>query len=119
MVGDSQRKAVPAIAELELALEIGAPEVVWHSAGRQRRAGGPVPRPSRDLDQAVPVEHGVDRALGRNADVAVKSADQGFADLASTPMGFVTLGHDDQALDLPRQLVGVANRPARAVGQVY
>src|SRR6267143_560638 len=117
VVGDSQRKAVPAIAELELALEIGAPEVVWRGAGRQRRAGRPVPRPSRDLDQAVPVENGVDRALGRNADVAVQSADQDLADLAGTPMGLVALGRDDQALDLPRQLVGVANRPARTVGQ--
>jgi hypothetical protein len=34
-----------------------------------------------------------------------------------TPMGLVALGRDDQALDLPRQMVGVANRPARAVGQ--
>src|SRR5438034_10174038 len=33
--------AVPAIAELELALEIGAPEVVWRGAGRKRRAGRP------------------------------------------------------------------------------
>jgi hypothetical protein len=32
-------------------------------------------------------------------------------------MGLVALGRDNQALDLPRQLVGVANRPARAVGQ--
>jgi hypothetical protein len=32
-------------------------------------------------------------------------------------MRLVTLGRDDQALDLRRQLVGVANRPARAVGQ--
>ena len=31
MVGDSQRKAIPVIAELELALEIGTPEVVWPS----------------------------------------------------------------------------------------
>jgi hypothetical protein len=31
VVGDSQRKALPVIAELELALEIGAPEVVWPS----------------------------------------------------------------------------------------
>ena len=116
MVGDSQWKAVPAISELELALEIGAPEVVWRSAGRQRRAGRPVPRPSRDLDQAVPVEHGVDRALGRNADVAVQSADQTLADLTGTPMGFLALGRDDQGLDLLRQLVGVANRPARTVG---
>jgi hypothetical protein len=59
----------------------------------------------------------VDRALGRNADVAVQSADQELADLAGTPMGLVAFGRDDQALDLLRQLVGVANRPARAVGQ--
>jgi len=57
----------------------------------------------------------VDRALGRNADVAVQSADQELADLAGAPMRLVTLGRDDQAL--PRQLVGVANRPARTVAQ--
>src|ERR1700751_1647629 len=117
VVSDSQRKAVAAIAELELALEIGAPELVWRGAGRERRAGRPVPRPPRDFDQAVPVEHGVDRALGRNADVAVQSADQTLADLTRTPMGFLALRHDDQVLDLLRQLVGVANRPARTVGQ--
>ena len=59
----------------------------------------------------------MDRALGRNADVAVQSADQELADLTGTPMGLVALGRDDQALDLPGQLVGVANRPARTVGQ--
>src|SRR5437762_14280569 len=32
-------------------------------------------------------------------------------------MRLVTLGRDDQALELMRQLVGVANRPARTVGQ--
>ena len=47
----------------------------------------------------------MDCALGRNADVAVQSADQELADLAGTPMGLVALGRDDQALDLPRQLV--------------
>src|SRR4030088_66967 len=71
-VADSQPKAVPAIAELELALEIGAPEVVWRGAGRERRAGRRGRGPPRDLDQAVPGEHGVDRALGRNADVTVQ-----------------------------------------------
>ena len=59
----------------------------------------------------------MDRALGRNTDVAVQSADQELTDLAGTPVGLVALGRDDQALDLPRQLVGVANRPARTVGQ--
>src|SRR6201988_667626 len=117
MVGDSQWKAVPAIAELELALEIGAPEIVWRGAGRERRASRPVPRPPRDFDQAVPVEHGMDRAVGRNADVAVQSADQTLADLTGTPMGILALGRDDQGLDLLRQLVGVANRPTRTIGQ--
>src|ERR1700745_690973 len=37
VVGDSQRKTIPAIAELELALEIGAPEVVWRTLKRFRR----------------------------------------------------------------------------------
>src|SRR5260370_836907 len=44
-------------------------------------------------------------------------SDQELADPAGTPMGLVALGRDDQAFDLPRQLVGVANRRARAVGQ--
>src|ERR1700730_12763320 len=87
------------------------------STERARRAGRPVPRPPRDLDQAVPGAHGVDRALCPNADVAVQSADQELADLAGTPMGLVALGRVDQALDLPRQLVGVADRPGRAIGQ--
>jgi hypothetical protein len=42
----------------------------------------------------MPVEHGVDRALGRNADIAVQSADQKLADLAGTPMRLVALGCD-------------------------
>src|SRR5258708_19215364 len=81
VVGHSQRKAVPAIAELELALEIRAPEVVWRGAGRQRRAGRPVPRPSRDLAQAVPVVHGVYRALFRHADSAAPSSDHALPPL--------------------------------------
>src|SRR6516165_8008433 len=36
---------------------------------------------------------------------------------AGNLMGFLALGRDDQGLDLLRQLVGVANRPARTVGQ--
>ena len=46
VVGDGQRIAVPAVAELELALEVGAPEVVGRGARRQRRASGAVPRPA-------------------------------------------------------------------------
>ena len=46
VVGDGQRIAVPPIAELELALEVGAPEVVGREPLRQRRAGGPAARPA-------------------------------------------------------------------------
>ena len=38
MVGDGQRIAVAAVAELELALEVGAPQIVGRGALRQRRA---------------------------------------------------------------------------------
>src|SRR6516164_458946 len=64
---------------------------------------------------AAPVDSSV--PVARNADVAVQSTDQELADLAGTPMRLVTLGRDDQALDLRRQLIGIVNRPARAVGQ--
>ena len=35
LVGDGQRVAVAAIAELELALEVGTPELIGHGALRQ------------------------------------------------------------------------------------
>src|SRR6266436_2718490 len=69
------------------------------------------------LDEAVPVEHGMDRALGRNAHIAIQPPDQKLADLAGAPMRLVALGADDPALDLSRQLVGIAHRPGRAVAQ--
>ena len=47
VVGDGQRVAVSAVAELELALEVGAPEVVGGRARRQRRAAGAPARPAR------------------------------------------------------------------------
>ena len=60
---------------------------------------------------------GVDRALGRNPPVAVQPPDQQLADLARVPMRLVALEADDQALDLRRQLIGVAHWPARAVAE--
>ena len=115
MVGDRQGIAVAAVAELELALEVGAPQVVRRQALRQRRAGGAVARPAHALDQAVAVKHGMDGALGWNPHLTGEAADQQFADLAGAPMRLVALGRDDQALDLPRQLVGIAHRAPGAV----
>ena len=107
MVGRGQWVAVLPIAELELALEVGAPEFIRNSAFRERRAARAVARPAAAPDQAVAVEHRVDGALGRNPDIAVEPPDQKLANLARTPMRLRGLEADNQGLDLGRQLVGV------------
>jgi len=45
MVGDCQRVAVASVAKPELALEVGAPQIVGRSALGQRRAARTVARP--------------------------------------------------------------------------
>ena len=49
MVGDGQRIAVATIAKFELALEVGAPQLVGHGALRQRRAARAMARPAATL----------------------------------------------------------------------
>src|SRR5713226_712876 len=115
MIGDGQRITVSCVAELELALEIGAPQVIGRGALRQRRAMGAVARPAYAFDQAVAIKNGMDGALGGNPNIAGKPPDQELADLARAPMRLVALERDDEALDLLRQLVGVAHRSARTV----
>jgi hypothetical protein len=117
MVGDGQRIAVPPIAELELALEVGAPQINGSSARRQRRAARAVARPAGALDQAMAVEDRMDGTFARNPDIAVEPPDQQFPDLARAPVRLLGLEADNQALDLLRQLVGIAHRPPRAIAQ--
>ena len=117
MIGDGQGVAVPAIAELELALEVGAPQIVGKRPLRQRRAARAMARPASTLDQAMAVKHRVDGALGRNLDVSVEPAHQQFADLARTPVRLLGLEADDKGLDLLRELVGIAHRPSGAVAE--
>ena len=69
MVGDGQGVAVVAVAELELALEVGAPQLVRRATGRQRRAACSMTRAAHAFDQAVPVQHRVDGAFGWDAHV--------------------------------------------------
>ena len=66
-------------------------------------------------DQAVAVEDGVDGALGGHSEIAGQAADEQFADLSGTPVGFAGLEGDDEALDLGRELVGIADGPAGPV----
>src|ERR1700688_4003658 len=106
MVGDGQRIAVLAVAELELPLEVSAPQIIGGSPFGQRRAARAVARPAAALDQAVTIENRMDGAFGRNSDVPIEPPDQQFADLARSPMRLLGLQTDDQALDLLRQLIG-------------
>src|SRR3546814_5191465 len=99
---NGQRVAVLAVAELELALEVGAPQIVRCQPRRQGCAGGSMPGPADRLDQAVAVQHGVDRALGWHPHVAGQPPHQQLADLARAPVRLVPLEVDDQALDLRR-----------------
>ncbi len=85
VVGDGERVAIAAVAELELAFEVGAPEVVRRRPNRERRSGCTMTRPARYLDQPVPMQDGVDRALGRNADIAIQPPDQELADTRVKP----------------------------------
>jgi len=63
------------------------------------------------------VEHGMNSASGGDAHVAGEALDQQLADLARAPVRLLTLGSDDQGLDLSGELVGVTPGPARAVGE--
>jgi hypothetical protein len=107
MVGDGQRIAVPAVTELELALEVGAPQIIGGCPFGQRRATRAVARPAAALDQAVTTENRMDGAFGWNSDVPIEPPDQQFADLASPPVRLLGLETDDQALDLNRQLISI------------
>ena len=69
------------------------------------------------LDQAVPAKDGMNGAPGGNSHIAGQAPDQKFADLARSPMRLLPLEGEDQAFHLGRQLVGVAQPPARPVGQ--
>ncbi len=117
VIGDGERVAVTAVAETELTFEVGAPEVVGVGTCREQRSLGAVSAPTHAADQAVTVEHGVNGALGGNAEIAGKAADQQLADLAGAPVRLAALEADDEPLDLRRELVGVANRPTGSVGE--
>src|ERR1700716_2303585 len=100
------------VSELELAFEVGAPQVIGHGALGQRRAARAVARPAATLDQAVAIENRMDGALGRYSDIAAEPPDQELANLTRAPVRLLGLQLDNQALNLLRQLVGVAHRTA-------
>ena len=117
LVGDGERVAVSAAAELELALVIGTPQIVGGSSRGEGGPGGVVALAALAPDEAMAIEDGMDGALGGQTHMAVETADEELPDLAGAPVRLVALEGDDQAFDLGRELVGVAHRPAGAVGK--
>jgi hypothetical protein len=65
----------------------------------------------------VAVEHRMHGALGRQAHVAGELADEEFPYLTRPPMRLVALEIDNQPFHRVGQLVGIAHRPPRAIGQ--
>ena len=58
VIGDGERITVFAVAELELAFEVGAPKIVRRDACCQWRAVGARSRSTDAFDQAVPMQYG-------------------------------------------------------------
>src|SRR5579864_6398962 len=59
IVGDGQRITIAFIAQLKLALVVGAPEIVGMKALGQRRSFGSTAATAHRRDQPVAMEHGV------------------------------------------------------------
>jgi hypothetical protein len=97
MVSHGEWVAVSPVAELELAFEVSAPEIIGLGTFGQGCSGGAVASLAHAQHEAVPIEHGVDGTLGRDPDIAVEAPDQELADLARAPMRLVALEADDQA----------------------
>jgi len=87
VVGDGQGVTVAAVAELEFALEVGAPQIVGMASRRQGRALGPVAPQAGVFDQTMAIQHRMHGTLGGHPDVAVQLSNQKLPDLAGPPMG--------------------------------
>ena len=106
LVGDGQRVAVFAIAQQELALEVGTPQRIGRQGLAERRAPGLVALAFASFHQAVAVQYHVDGADRWRLDDR-EHPGQLVADLGRTPAGIVPLDADNGLLDLEGQFVRV------------
>ena len=72
MIGNGERVAVAAVAELELTFEVGTPQIIRRNATGEGRAGGAMPRAAETFDQAVAVQDRMDSAV-RTGDMGNRS----------------------------------------------
>src|SRR6202451_4472141 len=118
VIGDGQRIAVLPIAQQELSLVIGAPQLVGPLAQRQGSSLSTTTQATAALDQTVAIQDRMDGALGRNLDVG-EPADQALSDFPSAPAGVLPLHVQDEVLHLKRQLIGIAIGTTASVGQSF
>jgi hypothetical protein len=60
MVRDGERIAIALVAEGELSLEVGTPEIIGIGPRRERCPLGLVAPPPHAFDQATAIQHGMD-----------------------------------------------------------
>lgn len=116
VVGDGQRVAVRAVAEAELALEVGTPQRIGGQGLAERRAPGLVALALALGHQAMAVQHHVDGADRGRLDHR-QPPGQLVADLGCAPTGIVPLDADNGLLDLEGQFVRVTVRTPGPVFQ--
>src|ERR1700675_4646942 len=114
VIGDCQRIAVLPISEQELALIVGAAQLVGPLAQRQSGSLSTATQSTAAFDQAMAIQHRVDGTFGR-AGNSGEPAQQALADFTSTPAGVLVLYVPDEVFHLERKSVGVAIRASTSV----
>src|SRR5271170_51153 len=84
VIGDRQRIAVLPISEQELALVVGAPQLVGALAQRQSGSLSTATQSTAAFDQAMAIQHGMDGTFGRVGNSG-EPAQQALAGFTSTP----------------------------------
>src|SRR5947207_11810532 len=92
IVGDGQRITIAFVAQLKLALVIGAPEIVGMKALGQRPSFGSTTAPADRRDQPVAIEHGVNGRSSGSLDGMGKSPKPTLSVLACAPLWFLLIG---------------------------
>src|SRR5580704_18263496 len=98
-VGDRERVAITPVSEHELALVVGAPQVIGLAGKGKCRSLRSVASSHSAFDQAVAVEDRMHRADRGRVDVRIE-AGQLFPDLRRPPARLVLLETQDPRLDL-------------------
>src|SRR5579884_2272179 len=91
MVGDRERIAIALIAELELALIVGAPQLIRSEARRQRCSFCAGSRALQARDQPVPIQDRMNSAAGWHLHFRRQAPQQGSRILRAPQLGFSRL----------------------------